>query len=474
MSLLPRCGAAALLLMPLAACVSAPPPAEPPSVDIPAHFAAETTAAAAAATPWWQSFGDPRLDALIREALAHNPDLAAAAAGVEAAVAEARIAGADRWPTLDAGVSAARRQQVFVGLPIPGAAGPLKSESDSFSASLNLSWELDLWGRLRATQRAAGQDLAAVRADYAAAALSLAGQTIKAWLGLVEAERQVALAAATVDSRKRTAERVEARYRRGLVPPLDLRLGRANLALAEADLAQRLRLRDAAGRALEILLGRYPAGELASGSDLPGLPPPVPAGLPAELVTRRPDLQAAEARLEAAGWRVAEARAALFPRLSLTASGGTSSDQLGDLVDGDFSVWNVAGNLLQPLFQGGRLRAAVTLREAGRERVLHGYTASTLAAFAEVERALAAESFLATEEAALVVNAEEAGAAARLAEDRYMAGVGDYLLLLDSQRQGVAAESRLLAVRRQHLTNRVDLHLALGGDLPATTSEREP
>ncbi len=448
----------------LSACATAP--LEEPALDLDTPEAWTTPTPAGAPTravDWWAQFGDSQLDAAVSEALEHNYDLQAAAASVAAAAAQARIAGAALKPQASAGFDASRRQQVFVGLPIPGSGGVLKSTSTSFGASLNVSWEADLWGRLRAGQAAAVADAQAAEADYAAARLSLAGQVTKAWFAVVEAERQVELARDTVASRRTTEERIAARYRRGVAPSLELRLARSNLATAESTLEQRRRQLDVTGRQLETLLGRYPRGEAGSGTPLPVVPPEIPAGLPSELVARRPDLQAAERRLEASGLRVHEARRALYPRITLTGSGGTSSDSLGDLVDGDFTVWSIAGGLLQPIFQGGRLRAAVDFAEASRDRALALYAQNVLRAFAEVESALAAERLLAAEESAQAVATQESTAAVRLAEDRYNAGVGDYLTILESQRQAFLTESRLLTLRALRLSNRADLHLALGG-----------
>lgn len=457
----------------LPACASAP--VEQPALDLnaPEAWSTPTSASQPPDDSWWTTFGDAQLDAVVSEALERNYDLQAAAASVAAASAQARIAGADLKPQIGASFDAGRRQQVFVGLPIPGSGGVLKSTSSSYGLGLNISWEADLWGRLRAGQAAAISDARAAEADYEAARLSLAGQAAKGWFAAVEAERQVALAQDTVDSRRTTAERIRARYRRGVAPSLDLRLARSNLASAESTLEQRRRQLDASRRQLEILLGRYPRGEAGSesGLRLPELPSEIPAGLPSELVARRPDLQAAERRLEASGLRVREARRALYPRITLTGSGGTSSDSLGDLIDGDFSVWSLAGGLLQPIFQGGRLRAAVDFAEASRDRALALYAQGVLRAFAEVESALAAERLLAAEEAAQAVATEESAAAVALAEDRYTAGVGDYLTILESQRQAFLTESRLLTLRALRLSNRADLHLALGGDFVNTQQD---
>ncbi len=483
----------------LAACASTPPSEQPSlELDTPEAWSTPTLPDRQlddVSSDWWTTFGDAELDTIVAEALEHNYDLRAAAAAVAAATAQARIAGANLKPQVGASFDAGRRRQVFVGLPIPGT-GVLTSTSSSYGAGLNVSWEADLWGRLRAGKAAAVSDARATAADYAAARLSLAGQVAKTWIAMVEAERQVALARDTVSSRRVTAERIATRYRRGVAPPLELRLARSNLAVAESTFEQRRRQLDATGRQLQILLGRYPRGRLEGDPDsglpplekggsrgdssllrLPDLPPEIPAGLPSELVARRPDLRAAERRLETSGWRIREARRALYPRITLTASGGTSADSLGNLIDGDFSVWNLAGGLLQPLFQGGRLRAAVDFAEANRDRALALYAQGVLRAFAEVESALAAERLLAAEEAAQATAAEESNAAVGLAENRYNAGVGDYLTILESQRQAFLTESRLLTLRALRLSTRVDLHLALGGDFstrPGGTTSDSP
>ncbi len=452
----------------LLGCHTIPPTTNPESLPtLPAAWTAGSDAnngAASADDPWWRSLASDQLDTLIARALDHNHNLQAAAANVDAALAQAKLQGADRLPQASVGLDAARRQQVFVGLPVPGSDGLLKSTSTSFSANLAISWEADLWGRLRAGHRAANQDLAAAQADYAGARLSLAAQVAKAWLSMVEAERLVALGEATIESRRRTRERVAARFERGLAPSVDLRLARANEAAAQGELQARRRTLDGLRRQLEILLGVYPKADIGGPSDLPALPSPVAAGLPSELLRRRPDLAAAEARLAAAGWRVAEARAAFYPRLSLTGSSGSSSDSLSDLLDGDFSIWSLAGNLLQPIFQGGRLRAAAELATASHEFSLANYAQTLLRALGEVESRLSAEQTLSREVDAFATASQEAQRAAQLAEDRYRSGLGNYLAVLESQRQTFEAETRLLTLRGLRLRNRVDLHLALGGD----------
>ena len=454
----------------LFSCASAPKVHHPePDVRIPDAWSAGPTLEGEIDGLWWSSFSAPHLEDLVVEALTHNHDLRAAATRVQQAQARARIAGAPLQPQVTAAASGSRRKQNFIGLPIPGAGGGVVSNtSDSFGLSLNLSWELDLWGRLRAGQAAALADLQVAAADWRGARLSLAAQTARLFFAALEAGRQVELALATVDNYQLSTEQIRSRYRRGLRSSLDLRLGRSNLAGAQAFLLQRRQQRDQLLRQLELLLGRYPAAALETGAELPPVPAAVPAGLPADLVARRPDLAAAERRLAAADRRLAEARSALYPRISLTASGGRSSEELEDLLDGDFGVWNLVANLTQPLLQGGRLRAGVDLARAGREQAIALYAQSALRAYAEVESALAAEQYLAAQEGALRIATEEALAARQLAEERYGKGLADLITLLEAQRRAFDAESRLLTVQRQRLDARIDLHLALGGSFSET------
>ncbi len=223
---------------------------------------------------------------------------------------------------------------------------------------------MDLWGRLSARKRSAARAAEASLADFDAARLSLIAQTARAYFRLVEARLQKDLSAQTVASFRDAAQLVRDRYRRSLRPAVDLRLAQAQLAESEALLVQRRRELDAAARQLELLLGRYPRAEPDAAADLSKLPPPIPAGLPSALLARRPDIIAAFKRLRASDARIDAARADLYPRLSLTASGGYTSDELKNLLTGDASVWNLVANLVQPLFNGGRLRAGTDIGEA--------------------------------------------------------------------------------------------------------------
>ena len=484
-----RCGLApAAVLLLLSGCASGP--ATPPQLALepPERFAGlppvtealpeavkETTAVSPEAE-WWREFGNDQLDEVVTAALRNNPSLRLAAANLDGALAQGRIEGANLLPQASLGLNGAKRKQNFIGFPIPGAEGRvLSTTSTNTGLSLNVSWETDLWGRLRAQKAAVYADAAATAEDLAAARLSIAGQAVKAWLALTEAEEQVHLAERTLSSRQRTEERIHERYRRGLSQPLDVRLTRTQTASVESQLAQQRLAADTARRQLEALAGRYPSGALRIAGGLPELPPRAPTGVPADVVSRRPDLRAAERRAFAASARLRAARASLYPTLSLSGSTGTSAGSaLGDLLDGDFSVWSLAANLLQPLFQGGRLRAGATLAEAGLDAAEATWLQTALTAFVEAESALAAEELLARRVEALEVSVIESQAAERLALGRYNRGLADFLGVLDSQRTTFQSESQLLAARREQLTARVDLVLALGGSAPDAATAISP
>jgi multidrug efflux system outer membrane protein len=261
-------------------------------------------------------------------------------------------------------------------------------------------------------------------------------------------------------------ELLEKRLERGLDPEsaaLDVSLSRADLARAEATLTDQKRTVDQSARSLEVLLGRYPAARESGLVSLPSLKGGVPSGLPAQLLSRRPDLVAAENRLYAALNQESAARKALLPSIRLTGDKGYSSQELNNLITLQSAVWTIAGQLTQPLFQGGRLRAGIKGAQARYEEQAKVYESTALTAFQEVETALAAERFLAAQEGQLQAAAAESERSETLALGQYGRGLADVLTLLDSRQRAYEARRTLLGVQAQRLRNRADLHLALGG-----------
>lgn len=452
----------------LAAC--APSLREPPrTVDLAVPSAFQAVAAEEtgeyADTNWVESFGSPTLTALVNEALAHNRDLRAASARVAQARARARVAGADLWPQIGLEGQATQTRQ--------GLRSGAERETE-YTAGLGVTWEADLWGRLASQQRSAALTAEGAAADYAAARLSLAGQVAESWFGLIVAQQQLELAQATVETYARSEQIVRERHQAGLASDLDLSLAISNRQSAEALARQRDQQMRESRRRLEVLLGRYPAAELASGDVLPALPARPAAGVPADVLARRPDLQAEFSRLMSSRFNTAAARRALLPRLTLTGSVADVSSNFSDAFDFKGVLATIIGNLTQPLFQGGRLRANVDLSRAQEDEAVQNYAQTVLIALREVEDALSAETILGNREAALEEAARQAANAERLAELQYTNGLSNILTLLDAQRRNLEAQSQLLDVRQIRMSNRVRLHVALGGSVqPAPTAGQE-
>lgn len=455
------CGAkllSVLAVFSLGGCATAPDTAEAPAIDMPGTWSA-TAVNEAPPGPWLDDFKSSQLKAFLAEALAHNAELGRVTAVLGQSIAEARIAGADLMPSTNLGLNSSRQKISTFG---PRSVGGEIFENHELG--LDLQWEVDLWGRLRDMTSAALGRVAASQAELEAARLSLAGQVTQRWLNWIEARQHLEETRRTATAYRENLRSLESRYKRGLSEGIDLRRIRNLSAAAEADLAERQRSLDTAARSLEVLLGRYPGADPGDPPPgLPALPAPIPAGIPADLIQRRPDLIAAERRLAAADKELLARKKDLLPRISLTGSGGTSSQQFDNLLDGDFSVWSLAGNLTQPVFQGGRILANIDRSASLRDQARAAYRNAALQAFLEVETTLAAESYLKDQYAQLERAAEEANAVEKDSWKRYREGTGDFIEALDAQRSAAGARSRLIAVRKLLLQNRIDLYLALGG-----------
>ena len=408
---------------------------------------------------WVKDIADPFLPDLIARSLAHNYNLKAVAAQLEISRANTIISGADRYPQIFASVSGSRLKRT-------GTSGfaLISNQSETVGITFDINWEIDLWGRLKDRARSSVADFQASESDYRSARLSLAGRTSKSWFNAVETELQVMLAKNTLESFEDNLEIVEERFRKGITRALDVRLIRTNVASAKSNLQSRLRLRDEEVRRLEVMMGHYPSYQIVLASELPIIVQSVPSGLPVELLKRRPDIRAAESRLAAADNRVKVSKKNKLPVLRLTASGGTSTNELTEILNTEFKTWGLFGNLIQPLIQGGRIAANINRSQAIRAQTLADYEQIVLKAFREVESTLAAEVYLKEQEAALGDGALEALEAERLAWNQYQKGLIDIVTVLESQRRAFDSKRQLLQISNQRLQNRINLYLALGGD----------
>ena len=411
---------------------------------------------------WLASFQDPRLSWLVEEALRNNRDLRGSAAKVAEAEARARQAGAALLPTID--LSAGSTGSGTVN------AGGIRS---NVNLGIKVSWEVDLWGRLRSATRAEVLDAVAAAADFKFARQSLAAQVAESWFVTVGNKLQLALEENRLVIERGTQDVVRARVDAGAVSQVDLNVARADVARAQESVARNHGNLTEAVRSLEVLLGRYPAAELQIANALPPIPNPAPAGLPSEILERRPDLIARDRQVAAAFNRTQSARAARLPRLALTSEIGGASRSLGNILNPSHVAWTVGGNLLAPIFDGGRRLAEVEIRTAQQEQALAAYAGTALTAFQEVETALTNERVLHVREERLTMVVGELGQAVRLTQLRYNAGDVDLLSLNQVKRQYFTARNDLLQVQVERLKQRVNLHLALGGSFetqPHTSS----
>lgn len=413
---------------------------------------------------WVDRFGSRDLSQLVVEAYSSNRDLQAAAARVERASATARGAGAAARPQLNAAVNGSRDKRNFIGFP--GAAG--SSISNAYGASLNLQWEIDLWGKIRSGEQASLADLEAEGYTYRGARASLAAQIVRAWLLLAETNEQIVLAKDSLRVRKDTADLIRDRFElaadEASATASQLLLAETDVATAQSALSLREGERDQARRQLEILLGRYPSADLVGSAKLPKVPQFPPSGLPSELLLRRPDILAAERRLAASGKREDEARKAFYPSFSLTGSSGQSTSELNNIFDSGIGVWSIAGQAVQPILNGGALKSQLETRTAEEKEALANLQQTVLSGFGEVETALAADRYLAEREHSTGQALELATDGAESAVRDFVLGTGDVLTLLASENRRITLATQRLTLRRLRLDNRVNLHLALGGD----------
>jgi NodT family efflux transporter outer membrane factor (OMF) lipoprotein len=412
---------------------------------------------------WLATFGDPELVEFVIEAQAHNPDLAAAAGRLLQASAAARQAGSLLYPELGLNAGAAKRIQLGGQTPQQLLQG-VGSESNTLGVSLDLSWELDIWGKLRSGKRGQQALAQASVQDYRAARESLAGQVAKGRFQATLAKLQLDLNNEFVTNYTETLRVVQARFDAGSVSEQDLANARGDLATAQQSARSAATAYNDALRSLEILLGRYPAADLAAAQDLQATPPPVPAGLPSELLERRPDVLAAERRVAGAYQFSRQAQAARLPALALTSGVGGSSKALAELVDPRYVAANFAANLFQPLFDAGLRKARYDQARGVEAEALEIYRATALRAFQEVENILDSETSLAEQEDRLRAASGSYERARKIAEIRYKEGASDLTDVLVVQRQELQSKTTLLNVRASRLSQRVNLHLALGGN----------
>lgn len=401
---------------------------------------------------WVDAINDPVLTTLVEEAQRNNRNLQASAASVDQARALARQAGAAVTPSVNLSAGGQR------GGPLDGGA------STGLSLGLEVGWEADVWGRVSSSRDAAIASAQAAEADYRFAQQSIAAGVARAYLVAIEAQLQSGVTSHIVESLTELNRIVKVQQENGLASQQDVSIARSDLATAkDSAIGANAGERDAL-RALELLLGRYPGAELEVRDSLPAVPALPGAGLPSELLERRPDLIAADRRIAAAFNSRESAKAARLPRFGLSGTLGGSSNQLSDLLNPANVAWQLGASLVGPLIDGGLGKAQVEQATAEQEAAIAAYADAALTAFGEVETALDQGVVLRDREEALQEAFDEATEALRIAELRFQQGESDLLDVLQVRQRVDGARSTLLSVKRGRLSQFVDANLALGGD----------
>jgi outer membrane protein, multidrug efflux system len=450
----------------LGACALPPElPAEPAALPLPERYAGESGGEVAAKTAldasWWQAFGSAELDALIARVHAQNLDLVAAAARMRQAEAAARVASAGLWPEISLSLEGEREARL-------GGHGHT-ARSQTIETLLITRYEADFWGGRRAAETSAHAALRASRFDRDTVRLSLTAASASTWLEAVALHERSAMARLNLGDAERLLALVQSRWRAGAATPLEVSQQRSLVAAQRRALAALEQAAAQAERALDLWLGEAGGAAVVARSLVPLREPAVGAGLPSQLLTRRPDVARAEAQLRAAEADVLRARAALLPSLTLSAGLGFTTGRVGPLLDEP--IHQLTANLVAPVFSAGRLRAGHAGSQARQQELLAAYRQAIVAAFSDVQSALLAREGLERQRLAQAAELEQAQLALALARARYRAGGESLLTLLDAQRTVYAAQDQAVQLRLAVLQAAVALYRALGGGWDSSTEQ---
>ena len=468
---LPKHLTSVLLLAGVLSGCSMAPTYERPTAPVAGTFPAEEFAttqsnADAVALGWRQFFPDQRLQTLIAAALVNNRDLRTAALNIEAASAQYNITAADALPNFDGNFSKARSRSAADQL-LPGQA-PV---GNAYSVGLNMTaFELDFFGRVRSLKDAALASYLSTEEARRSVQITLVAQVAQAYLAERSYAEQQELAQQTLNSRLQDYKLAKMRFEVGASSALDLRVSETLVQSARVSFATLARQRGQATNALTLLVGK-PMSDLPAPQTLESqqIVTDIPAGLPSDLLIRRPDIRSAEQQLRAANANIGAARAAFFPQISLTAGIGNASSSLGSLFEAGSRTWSFIPQLTLPIFEGGRNRANLTLSEVRKNIAVANYEKTIQTAFSEVADALVArgalDEQLDAQQAFLIAQQERV----KLTDLRFKNGIASSNEMLDADRDLFSAQQALIQTRQLRLNNAIDLYRSLGGGLNETT-----
>lgn len=422
--------------------------------------------------PWWDVFKDQVLADLIKTGLEENKDIRIASERIEEARAQFGFSKADFFPKVDAKASAGMTEPTDKGYALPGEM--MGDRSDVYSLSANLSWEIDMFGRLRRATEAQKAVLLSTEEAKKAIMISVVANVASAYFQLRDIDNRLEVAKRTLESRQSSSKLIRTRFEGGVAAKIDYYQAEAEVyrtRIIISDLEKQMRIKE---NELSFLIGKNPRPIMRGKVIKDQQPiPQIPAGLPSSLIERRPDILQSEQELIAANAKIGESKAMLFPRISLTGSYGYVSSDLGELVESPASNWNIAGNLVQPIFEAGKNLRRLEVSEAQQRQALLRYEKTIQQAFREVEDSLISYQKTGERTEAQTGNVNSNRQVLNLAESRYMGGVSSYLEVLDAQRSLFNSELDESQSVRDHLISLVNLYKSLGGGWQIKTEDKK-
>ena len=429
---------------------------------------------------WWSMFNDPELEQFIDAILENSPNIKTIINNRKIALQNAKINGSGVFPTLNPSLNSSKSQQNLSGFgfgeffsnmngsqdSIGGGSSDsevVTFDSESYGLSLNLQWEIDVWGRVLNGRKAAFKEYESLDCELSYLVFSTIVRSTQTYFQAIEASEQLTIAEESYASLVRIRDLVQDRFQRGIKSSLDFRLAETSVSTAKIAIEDRKNQLHLLNRNLEIISGDYPAGILISNQELPDTIPGISAGIPADIITRRPDINALVLRVEAAGLNLSQAKRNLLPGLTLNGSVGTSAKKLEDILNDDNSVWSLSAGVVSPLFNGGKLKSAVKIQESVVENAKQDLIQGLLLAFSEIETILYLEESIKVKLDAIRNAVSQSESAYLLSTERYDKGVTTLESVLNSQRQYNEIRSRYLSLKRQRIENRLSLLLAIGG-----------
>ena len=418
---------------------------------------------------WWKNFDDKNLDSIMHFFLINNYDIKLALSSLESSKQLAIYNAGKILPDISSQISNSRSSQNFSGTSMEEAAklfnpkgGPVYSET--YALNFTSQWEIDIWTKLYSKKLSAKKEYQSSENEYKYIRFSLLAQAVKVYFNLVESKEQVALADSSLSGYKDIFNIVERRYNQGVRSSLDYRLAKSNVLTAKASLERKKMITDNLTRQMEVFIGFYPSGTLETSNQLSNILPRIPSNLPSDIIQRRPDIKSSYNKIESAYAELDYAKKMKFPSFNLTGSVGTSTDDLNNLLNGDFSVWNLGTSITLPIFQSGKIKAYENLSKTLLEQAEIQYIYSILKAFSEIENKLSVDLMLNNQLESLGEAYIQSKEAYLLAKDRYDKGITDLITVLDSQKRMFDTNSQMISIQKLLIENRIDLLICLGGE----------